>query len=67
MPLTGAILVFEISRNYDLILPLMFGAIFSTFIVQRAKVRTFNPLDKPLIDAGFSEPSHDNLPLAQKK
>jgi CIC family chloride channel protein len=50
MPLTGAILVFEISRNYDLILPLMFGAIFSTFIVQRAKVRTFNPLDKLTAD-----------------
>ncbi len=46
MPLTGAILVFEICRNYNLILPLMFGAIFSAFIVQRSKVRTFNPLDK---------------------
>ena len=47
MPLTGAILVFEICRNYNLILPLMFGAIFSAFIVQRSKVRTFNPLDLP--------------------
>lgn len=50
MPLTGAILVFEICRNYNLILPLMFGAIFSAFIVQRSNVRTFNPLDKlPLV------------------
>ena len=48
MPLTGAILVFEICRNYDLILPLMFAAIFAAFIVNRAKIRTFNPLDNPM-------------------
>jgi chloride channel protein, CIC family len=48
MPLTGAILVFEISRNYNLILPLMFGAIFSAFVVQRSRIQTFNPLDRPL-------------------
>lgn len=47
MPLTGAILVFEICRNYNLILPLMFASIFATFVVQRAKVHTFNPLDRP--------------------
>ena len=47
MPLTGGILVFEICRNYTLILPLMFASIFATFVVQRAKVHTFNPLDRP--------------------
>jgi CIC family chloride channel protein len=47
MPLTGGILVFEICRNYNLILPLMFASIFATFVVQRAKVSTFNPLDRP--------------------
>lgn len=47
MPLTGAILVFEICRNYNLILPLMFASIFSAFVVQRTKVQTFNPLDHP--------------------
>jgi CIC family chloride channel protein len=47
MPLTGAILVFEICRNYNLILPLMFASIFATFVVQRSKIQTFNPLDRP--------------------
>jgi chloride channel protein, CIC family len=47
MPLTGAILVFEICGNYNLILPLMFASIFSTFVVQRTKIHTFNPLDRP--------------------
>ncbi len=43
MPLTGGILVFEISRNYELILPLMFASVFATFIVHRAGIKTFNP------------------------
>ncbi len=47
MPLTGAILVFEICGNYHLILPLMLASIFSAFVVQRAKLTTFNPLDHP--------------------
>jgi len=47
MPLTGAILVFEICRNYNLILPLMFASIFSAFVVHRARIHTFNPIDRP--------------------
>ncbi len=47
MPLTGGILVFEICRNYSLILPLMLASILSTFIVQRTRIQTFNPLDQP--------------------
>lgn len=43
MPLTGGILVFEISRNYGLILPLMFASVFATFIVHRTGIKTFNP------------------------
>ncbi len=43
MPLTGGILVFEISRNYGLILPLMFASVFATFIVHRSGIQTFNP------------------------
>jgi len=43
MPLTGGLLVFEISRNYGLILPLMFASVFATFIVHRSGIRTFNP------------------------
>ncbi|HTP13700.1 MAG TPA: chloride channel protein [Bacteroidota bacterium] len=47
IPLTGAILVFEICRNYNLILPLMFASIFAAFVVQRSGIQTFNPLDRP--------------------
>lgn len=43
MPLTGGILVFEISRNYALILPLMFASVFATFIVHHTGIKTFNP------------------------
>lgn len=43
MPLTGGLLIFEISRNYGLILPLMFASVFATFIVHRSGIRTFNP------------------------
>lgn len=43
MPLAGGLLIFEISRNYGLILPLMFASVFATFIVHRSGVSTFNP------------------------
>ncbi|HXG37447.1 MAG TPA: chloride channel protein [Bacteroidota bacterium] len=43
MPLAGGILVFEISRNYELILPLMFASVFSAFVIQRSRIGTFNP------------------------
>lgn len=42
-PLTGAIILFEISRNYSMLLPLLFAAIFSAWIVHRRKIHTFNP------------------------
>ncbi len=42
-PLTGAILIFEVCRNYELLLPLMFAAVFAVFIVKRFHVSTFNP------------------------
>jgi CIC family chloride channel protein len=43
MPLAGGLLIFEISRNYGLILPLMFASVFATFIVHRSGIATFNP------------------------
>jgi H+/Cl- antiporter ClcA len=45
MPLTAAILVFEVSRNYDLILPLLFSTVFAAFVVTRSRVPTFHPAD----------------------
>lgn len=45
MPLTAALLVFEISRNYDLILPLIFSTVFAAFVVTRSKIPTFHPGD----------------------
>lgn len=49
VPLTGGIILFEISRNYNLILPLVFSSVFASFIVQRSGVRTFNPLQKEFV------------------
>lgn len=42
-PLTGAILLFEISGNYGLLLPLLFSSVVSVYIIQRLKAGTFNP------------------------
>jgi CIC family chloride channel protein len=44
MPLSAAIILFEISRNYDLILPLLFASVFSSFVIRRVKIETFNPI-----------------------
>jgi len=49
VPLAGGIILFEISRNYDLILPLVFSSVFASFIVQRSGVKTFNPLQKEFV------------------
>jgi chloride channel protein, CIC family len=45
-PLTGGILLFEISGNYSLLLPLLFTSVFSTYIIRRLKVATFNPIQE---------------------
>ena len=50
MPLAGGIILFEICRNYDLILPLIFSSVFASFIVQKAGIRTFNPLQREFVD-----------------
>ncbi len=49
VPLAGGIILFEISRNYNLILPLVFSSVFASFIVQRSGVRTFNPFQKDFV------------------
>jgi chloride channel protein, CIC family len=50
MPLAGGIILFEICRNYDLILPLIFSSVFASFIVQKSGIRTFNPLQGEFVD-----------------
>ncbi len=47
-PLTGALVLFEISGNYELLLPLMFSAMFSVFIVNKVGIHTFNPNQRSL-------------------
>ena len=44
-PLTGGLLLFEVSGNYELLLPLLFSAVVSVYIIRRLGVATFNPLD----------------------
>jgi CIC family chloride channel protein len=47
VPLTGAVLLCEISHNYDFLLPLLLATVLAVFIVERVKsIETFNPLDK---------------------
>ncbi len=48
IPLAGGIILFEISGNYDLILPLLFSSVFASFIVQRYNIRTFNPIQEKI-------------------
>lgn len=43
-PLTGGILLFEISGNYELLLPLMFSSVVAVYIVRRMRVTTFNTI-----------------------
>jgi CIC family chloride channel protein len=47
-PLTGALVLFEISGNYELLLPLMFSTMFSVFIVNKVGIHTFNPNQRSL-------------------
>ena len=49
-PLAGGIILFEISKNYDLILPLVLSSVLASFIVQKSGVRTFSALQKELVD-----------------
>lgn len=44
-PLTGGILLFEVSGNYGLLLPLLFSSVVSVYIVKRLGVTTFNSID----------------------
>lgn len=46
IPLTAAILVFEVSQNYELILPLLFASVFAAFVIGRAKIPSFHPADQ---------------------
>lgn len=64
-PLTGGILLFEISRNYNLILPLVLSSVLSSFIVQKFKVRTFNALQKEIVDD--EERLHPMLKIFEEK
>ena len=49
-PLAGGIILFEISKNYDLILPLVLSSVLASFIVQKSGVRTFSALQKEYVD-----------------
>ena len=50
VPLTGGIVLFEICRNYNLILPLVFSSVFASFIIQKTRIVTFNPLQRDIVD-----------------
>jgi len=43
-PLAGAIILFEVSGNYGMLLPLLFSSVFTVYVVRRMTTLTFNPL-----------------------
>ncbi len=46
IPLTASILLCEIINNYEIILPLLFSAVFAVFVVERISgLSTFNPVE----------------------
>lgn len=46
IPLTASILLCEIINNYEIILPLLFSAVFAVFVVERINgLHTFNPVE----------------------
>ncbi|HOM05153.1 MAG TPA: chloride channel protein [Candidatus Kapabacteria bacterium] len=49
-PLTGGIILFEITHNYNIILPLILSSVLSSFIIQKFKIRTFNALQQEIVD-----------------
>jgi chloride channel protein, CIC family len=65
VPLAGAIILFEICHNYDLILPLIFSSVIASFIVQKSGVKTFNPLQGGIVDD--EEKVHPRLLAPQKE
>lgn len=64
-PLAGGIILFEISKNYELILPLVLSSVLASFIVQRVHARTFNALQKELVDD--EDRMHPVLKVFEKK
>lgn len=47
-PLAGAIILFEVSGNYGMLLPLLFSSVFTVYVVRRMTTLTFNPLPNDL-------------------
>lgn len=50
IPLASGIILFEISNNYNLILPLIFSSVFASFIISKMNITTFNPLQPGIVD-----------------
>jgi H+/Cl- antiporter ClcA len=50
MPLAAAIILFEITGISELLIPLLFATVFSSFIVRKFNIKTFNPLQSDLVD-----------------
>lgn len=50
LPLSAAIIVFELSKNPEMILPLIFSSVFSSFIIHKKGIKTFSALQKGVVD-----------------
>jgi len=49
LPLAAGIICFEITKNPELLLPLIYSSVISSFIVQKLGLRTFNPFQKETV------------------
>ena len=50
LPLSAGIIIFELSKNSEMILPLVFSSVFASFIIHKTKIKTFSALQKGLVD-----------------
>ena len=49
LPLAAGIICFEITKNPELLLPMIYSSVFASFIVQKMGLRTFNPFQKETV------------------
>ncbi|MEN8041039.1 MAG: chloride channel protein [Actinomycetota bacterium] len=60
-PLTSVIIVFELTGNYELVLPLMLGAALSTYLGERLHPESAYTI--PLVRKGISLPTSEDIDL----
>ena len=58
-PLSAALILFEVSDNYEILLPLLFCTMFSILVVRKMRGHTFNPNQRSLEDEAIAHGTKD--------